>query len=203
MKNVRIILAVVATATITATMVLGLILGPTWAIIGGTVGIIATLLASAYAIVKSAQTGLQRMAGVQGRQTQIETKVDILAQEIERWGQEGRAYHQQATARQEKLERALRSLTDSLDRQERWIARQERADVQAKLPSEVRRALEDLSLASRSLTVPQAHFDQLLRTISANTVRTEAALVDAVEEFKTIYDTANRRSSSTEEELTS
>lgn len=52
------------------------------------------------------------------------------------------------------------------------------------LSPEVRRAFNELTLASQALTVPQAHFDQLLRTISANTIRTEAALSDAVEEIR-------------------
>ena len=52
---------------------------------------------------------------------------------------------------------------------------------QIALSLEARRAIEDLQLASRSLTVPQAHFEQLLRTISANTVRTETALDQATE----------------------
>lgn len=57
-----------------------------------------------------------------------------------------------------------------------------------KLPREVLRAFEDLTLASRSLTVPQVHFDQLLRTISANTVRTEAALSDVVADVREIVE---------------
>lgn len=55
------------------------------------------------------------------------------------------------------------------------------AEGQVALSLEARRAIEDLQLASRSLTVPQAHFEQLLRTISANTVRTETALDQATE----------------------
>ena len=55
-----------------------------------------------------------------------------------------------------------------------------------KLPKEVHRAFEDLTLASRSLTVPQMHFDQLLRTISANTSRTESALNDTVDQLREI-----------------
>lgn len=54
------------------------------------------------------------------------------------------------------------------------------------MTGDMRRVLEDLTLASRSLTVPQAHFDQLLRTVSANTVRTEAALNDTLDEMRTI-----------------
>lgn len=48
------------------------------------------------------------------------------------------------------------------------------------LSAEMQRTLQDLSLMARSVTVPQAHFEQLLRTVSANTRRTEAALDDAV-----------------------
>lgn len=55
------------------------------------------------------------------------------------------------------------------------------SEGQVALTLEARRAIEDLQLASRSLTVPQAHFEQLLRTISANTVRTETALDQATE----------------------
>lgn len=57
-----------------------------------------------------------------------------------------------------------------------------------KLPKEVHRAFEDLTLASRSLTVPQMHFDQLLRTISANTIRTESALADTVDELRSMVE---------------
>lgn len=55
------------------------------------------------------------------------------------------------------------------------------SEGQVALSLEARRAIEDLQLASRSLTVPQAHFEQLLRTISANTIRTETALDQATE----------------------
>lgn len=55
----------------------------------------------------------------------------------------------------------------------------------------MQRALEDLTLASRSLTVPQAHFDQLLRSVSANTVRTEAALNDTLDEVRTVVNDAS------------
>lgn len=68
-----------------------------------------------------------------------------------------------------------------------------------KLPKEVHRAFEDLTLASRSLTVPQMHFDQLLRTISANTVRTESALNDTVNDLREIV--AKNVVDATEEEL--
>lgn len=57
----------------------------------------------------------------------------------------------------------------------------ENSESQIALSAEARKAIEDLQLASRSLTVPQAHFDQLLRTISANTIRTETALDQATE----------------------
>ncbi|MGO1736748.1 MAG: hypothetical protein ACTHZ9_10570 [Leucobacter sp.] len=56
----------------------------------------------------------------------------------------------------------------------------------SKMTGEMRRVLEDLALASRSLTVPQAHFEQLLRSVSANTVRTEAALNDTLDEVRII-----------------
>ncbi|WP_152345668.1 hypothetical protein [Brevibacterium sp. CFH 10365] len=55
------------------------------------------------------------------------------------------------------------------------------SEGQVALSLDARRAIEDLQLASRSLTVPQAHFEQLLRTISANTVRNETALDQATE----------------------
>lgn len=51
-----------------------------------------------------------------------------------------------------------------------------RIDVNYTVPPDVRRAHEELVLASRALTVPQEHFDQLLRTIAANATRTEDAL---------------------------
>lgn len=60
----------------------------------------------------------------------------------------------------------------------------------SKMKGEVQRALEDLTLASRSLTVPQAHFEQLLRAVSANTMRTEAALNDTLDEVRLIVNGA-------------
>src|SRR5699024_1730196 len=61
----------------------------------------------------------------------------------------------------------------------------------SKMSGEMRRVLEDLTLASRSLTVPQAHFEQLLRSVSANTMRTEAALSDALDEVRVIVNGAD------------
>lgn len=61
----------------------------------------------------------------------------------------------------------------------------------SKMTGDVRRTLEELTLASRSLTVPQAHFDQLLRSVSANTVRTEAALNDTLDEVRIIVNGVN------------
>lgn len=48
------------------------------------------------------------------------------------------------------------------------------------LTEEVQRTLKDLSLTARSITAPQAHFEQLMLTESANGRRTGAALDDAV-----------------------
>lgn len=59
------------------------------------------------------------------------------------------------------------------------------------MSGEMRRVLEDLTLASRSLTVPQAHFEQLLRSVSANTMRTEAALDDTLDEVRVIVNGAD------------
>lgn len=61
----------------------------------------------------------------------------------------------------------------------------------SKMSGEMRRVLEDLTLASRSLTVPQAHFEQLLRSVSANTMRTEAALDDTLDEVRVIVNGAD------------
>lgn len=80
--------------------------------------------------------------------------------------------HRQATMKQTQLE-----LNTVLNSQKNLDS----SDTQIALSREARKAIEDLQLASRSLTVPQAHFDQLLRTISANTVRTETALDQATE----------------------
>jgi len=66
------------------------------------------------------------------------------------------------------------------------LVRQQVGDDSSRTTSEMRRVLEDLTLASRSMTVPQAHFEQLLRTVSANTMRTEAALTDTLEEVRVI-----------------
>lgn len=65
----------------------------------------------------------------------------------------------------------------------------------SQMAGEMQRALEDLTLASRSLTVPQAHFDQLLRSVSANTVRTESALNDTLDEVRTIMNGVNSNGS--------
>lgn len=61
----------------------------------------------------------------------------------------------------------------------------------SRMTGDMRRALEELTLASRSLSVPQAHFDQLLRSVSANTVRTEAALNDTLDEVRIIVNGVN------------
>ena len=69
--------------------------------------------------------------------------------------------------------------------------RQQLGSDSSKMTGDVRRTLEELTLASRSLTVPQAHFDQLLRSVSANTVRTEAALNDTLDEVRIIVNGVN------------
>lgn len=61
------------------------------------------------------------------------------------------------------------------------------ADVTG-LDKRLDKAAENLTLATRSLTVPQAHFDQLLRTISANTRRNELAIDQAVVQIRTVIE---------------
>lgn len=95
------------------------------------------------------------------------------------------------------VQTALQRLTGIIRQQDRILEHQNKLERDlkasisghgvgdnARLSSEARSAIEEIRLASRSITVPQAHFDQLLRTISANTVRTEAALDDAVEAMR-------------------
>lgn len=145
MKNAKMLIAVIAGVTIIATVLAGLLLDSTWAIIVGTAGVLAEVLVTAYFIIKSVQLLLQRVSGLQRQQERIAATQNAINVAIAKG-----AGHTQ----------------------------------EIKLPPQVSRALEDLTLASRSLTVPQAHFDQLLRTISANTQRTEAALADTVEELR-------------------
>ena len=62
MKNIRIILIATTSASASASILAGIFLGPTWTIVSGTVGILATVIISAYAIIKSIQTVLQRQS---------------------------------------------------------------------------------------------------------------------------------------------
>lgn len=139
-KNIRIILGVVAVVTAIATVIVAGVFTITWAIGVATIGILSTVLLQGYAQMKTLQVVNQRLSGLQKQS-------DRTATALERLGSE------------------------NYD------------DGSFKIPRQVRDAFEDLTLASRSLTVPQVHFDQLLRTISANTIRTEAALDDAMDEM--------------------
>ncbi|TDT29958.1 hypothetical protein [Naumannella halotolerans] len=158
MKNVRIILLAVALATVAATAVLGITLGATWAVIVAAAGIVVVVLLVGYVQTKTTQLATQRLAGLQKQNERILTNMQIIQASV-----------QAARIASKTAETRVAELGN---------------DQSAPLPREVQRAFEDLSLASRSLTVPQVHFDQLLRTISANTVRTESALNDAVEEIR-------------------
>lgn len=148
MRNARYILAAIVTATVVATTVVGLTFGVIWAIVASVAGMLGSLVAATYLVVRSLQSVLQRLSGVIKQQERI-------------------------VLRQERLEELHGDLREHV-----------KSGGLAVVPPEVRRACEDLTLASRSLTVPQAHFDQLLRTIAANTVRTEAAVDDAVAALK-------------------
>ena len=145
MGNVRVLLGGVVVFAAAITVAVMLLWGSGWAVVAGTIGLLATLVVATYILLKSIQTALQRLSGIANRQ---------------------------ATMQQTQLE--LHSVVKS----QRTVAN---AEGQVALSLEARRAIEDLQLASRSLTVPQAHFEQLLRTISANTVRTETALDQATE----------------------
>lgn len=70
-KNVRFILAGVAAVAAAATVITGILLGTTGAIVVGTLGILATLLAVAFVIVKSIQVVLQRLSGGQKQYQRI------------------------------------------------------------------------------------------------------------------------------------
>ncbi|SMX98930.1 hypothetical protein BI49514_03037 [Brevibacterium iodinum ATCC 49514] len=145
MRNVRVLLGGVAVFATAITVSVMLLWGSGWAVVAGTIGVLATLLVATYIVLKSIQTALQRLSGIANRQS---------------------------TMQQTQLElHSVVKSQNSLDNPEGQVA----------LSLEARRAIEDLQLASRSLTVPQAHFEQLLRTISANTVRTETALDQATE----------------------
>lgn len=62
MKNIRLILVATTGVSASASIVAGIFLGPIWTIVVGTVGILATVVISTYAIIKSIQTVLQRQS---------------------------------------------------------------------------------------------------------------------------------------------
>lgn len=71
MKNVRLILAGVTAVAAATTVIASILLGTTGAIVVGTLGILATLVAVAYVIVKSIQMVLQRLSGGQKQYQRI------------------------------------------------------------------------------------------------------------------------------------
>lgn len=154
MKNVRIVLPLVAGATVIATAGAGLFVDAVWAVIVATAGILASLMILGWILVKTLQTVTQRLAGLIKQLARVSAVAEASARDVTQVRQQGGS--------------------DS-----------------SKMTGEMRRVLEDLTLASRSLTVPQAHFEQLLRSVSANTMRTEAALNDTLDEVRVIVNGAN------------
>lgn len=158
MKNIRIILPMVALGTVAATVVGALLGGAVWALVVATAGILSSLMLLGWVLVKTLQTVMQRQTG--------------LIRVIERLSADtGRA-----NRRVQQIQAQVTTASPQLTR-------------------EMQRVMEDLRLASRSLTVPQAHFDQLLRSVSANTVRTEAAIDDALSELRSTAQSRTEQSS--------
>lgn len=154
MRNVRIILPLVAVATVVATAGVGLLGNAVWAVIVATAGILTSLMILGWILVKTLQTVTQRLAGLIKQLARVSALVEASAGDVKQ-------VHRYA------------------------------GNDSSKMTGDMRRTLEELTLASRSLTVPQAHFDQLLRSVSANTVRTEAALNDTLDEVRIIVNGVN------------
>lgn len=149
MKNVRIVLPLVAVVTVIVTAGVGLVVNLAWAVVVATAGILASLMLLGLILVKTLQTVTQRLSGLIKQLARISAVADASARDVKNVSLEV-------------------------------------GNSSSSMTGEMRRALEDLTLASRSLTVPQAHFEQLLRSVSANTARTEAALNDTLDEVRII-----------------
>lgn len=149
MRNVRIILPLVAVMAVVATATVSLLVNAIWAVIVATAGILTSLMILGWVLVKTLQTVTQRLSGLSKQLARVSSVMEASASDVKPVSQH--------------------TGSDS-----------------SRMTEEMRRVLEDLTLASRSLTVPQAHFEQLLRSVSANTVRTEAALNDTLDEVRII-----------------
>ena len=87
MKNLRLFLAVTTVASVLITIAAGLTLGPVWATVIGTICVVATIVFSDYVLIKSNQTTLQRLTGVQKQNVRILQSLWSLQQKAEgqRW----------------------------------------------------------------------------------------------------------------------
>lgn len=87
MKNLRLLLAVTMASAVLITVVAGLVLGPVWATVVGTIGILATVVLAAYVLIKSNQTILQRLSGAQKQNERMLKSLWTLQQKAEsqRW----------------------------------------------------------------------------------------------------------------------
>lgn len=87
MKNLRLLLTVTTAAAVLITVMAGLVLGPVWATVVGTISILATVVLSTYLLIKSNQTTLQRLSGAQKQNERILKSLWSLQQKAEgqRW----------------------------------------------------------------------------------------------------------------------
>jgi len=86
-KNLRLLLAVTTAGAVLITTAVGLLLGPVWATVVGTVGVLATVVLSAYVLIKSNQATLQRLSGAQKQNERMLKSLWSLQQKAEgqRW----------------------------------------------------------------------------------------------------------------------
>ncbi|MGO2942172.1 MAG: hypothetical protein ACTIDO_07735 [Brevibacterium aurantiacum] len=87
MKNLRLLLAATTAGAVLITVVAGVVMGAVWAIVVGTIAILATVVLSTYVLIKSNQTTLQRLSGAQKQNERILASLWSLQQKAEnqRW----------------------------------------------------------------------------------------------------------------------
>lgn len=87
MKNLRLLLAATTAGAVLITVVAGVVLGAVWAIVVGTIAILATVVLSTYVLIKSNQATLQRLSGAQKQNERILASLWSLQQKAEnqRW----------------------------------------------------------------------------------------------------------------------
>ncbi|MGO2859769.1 MAG: hypothetical protein ACTIC1_01335 [Brevibacterium sp.] len=87
MKNLRLLLAATTAGAVLITVVAGVVLGVVWAIVVGTIAILATVVLSTYVLIKSNQAALQRLSGAQKQNERILASLWSLQEKTEsqRW----------------------------------------------------------------------------------------------------------------------